>query len=275
MHANLKNLLGKYGKAALVCSLPLLAASCTVSEPDAFSGKGGGGTLESITFMNQRLFYFSYDAQGRLTEINSPFSDDKITISYNPLKMVMEEYEDVWYNGDDKYMVKERTEWSNMQTNAAGYVTSFDATETVYDYNGSGVTTRVDTYSMSARYDSSNHIIYMSDPDGVRPYTFKWKNGCLDSCVMSEDGEYIFGYSDIDNTTLAWTPMWGDPAIIFSTGLFGVGPEKMVRSVSYNDYGYYISMEFAYKLNSAGQISALKYCSSDEDLVMTLLYNYR
>lgn len=276
MHTNLKKLMSGGGKAALICFMPLLAASCTVSEPDALSGKGAGGKLESISFMNQRLFYFSYDAQGRLTELNSPFSDTRITVSYDPLKVVMEEYTDEWFDGMRKYVVSERTVWSNMRTNPAGYVTSFDATETTYRYDYDGnVTTEVDNYSQTMRYDSDNHIVYISDADGIKPSTFNWSNGCLTSCDMTDEGEYTYEYSDVDNITLAWTPMWGDPALIFTTGLFGVGPEKMVSRVSYGGYGYRDVMEFAYRLNSAGQISAMQYFSTDEDMVMTLLYNYR
>lgn len=259
-------------KALLLGSLPLIAASCTVSEPDAIKGNGTSGRLESISFLTQKLYYFNYNSEGLITEVAAPFADIKIKIEYNgstPSKIIWQEYEDNY-----RYELVEEDVWDNIKIGPDGFITSFDATETSYENSN---VIEVDRFHSLLAYDTNGHLTYMSDPDGKRPSRYIWEDGCLVSNNLTDEAQYTYEYSDLDNTTLAWTPMWGDAALLFSTGLFGKGPEKMISHVHYKDLEDYeeIDMNFAYKLNSAGQISAMKFNSSDEDMTMTLIYNYR
>ena len=89
-------------KCLAAASLALTASSCTLSEPDSINGNGTSGQLQSISFMGQQAVYMKYDGQGRVTEVAMPFHDTKIKVSYNPLHMLIEEY-DSYEVGDEGY----------------------------------------------------------------------------------------------------------------------------------------------------------------------------
>ena len=278
MQFKLKSLMKTAGRSVMVALLPVMAVSCTLSEPDALSGNGSTGRLDSISFMNQSMYYFSYDNEGRMTEIASPYAEMKILIQYDPIVITMNDYTEDYDYETEKYTLRlsDQIVMKNVVTDANGNITAYDATEYRYDEYGNVISSETDTYHQTLQYDSNGHLIYMSDPDGQTPSRYVWDNGCLMSCNMTDEGGYTFEYSDIENKTKEWCPLWGDPATLFMTGLFGNGPDRMVSRVVYNDGPYTdINLYFAYKLNTAGQISAIRYYDSFEDTTMTLFYDYK
>lgn len=287
IHANkgVKNL----WKGIAVACLPFAIASCTVSEPDAFKNDGNGtsGRLESISLYYMQVFYMKYDGQGRVTEVAFPEGDMKILVSYNPLEIVTEEYDYYWNEsaGKDEYLLSERTEWTNVSTNADGYVTGFTANETTYHrisgfdpYTGEYRETlepEYDTYSHTLRYDSEGHLIFISDADNERDSYFTWRNGLLVSSNSTDEATYDYEYSDLDNATLQWTPFWGGLSLYQMTGLFGKAPSKMISKITETEsYGSTSVSRFSYKLNSIGQISSMKY-NDEYGETMTLTFNYK
>ncbi len=272
-------------KCLAAASLALTASSCTLSEPDSINGNGTSGQLQSISFMGQQAVYMKYDGQGRVTEVAMPFHDTKIKVSYNPLHMLIEEY-DSYEVGDEGYEYRRYStlDWKNIRTNAAGNITSADVTETIYHYDwydpstGQSVKeyTEVDNYSHNLRYDSEEHLISISDAEQEKDSEYKWVDGCMVSGNNTNEEYFTCEYSDVPNVTGQWTPFWGAASLFQMTGLFGKAPEKMIRAIRSEDgYNTYQNIYFSYKLNDKGQISVMKYNDSSDDITMSMVFTYK
>ena len=278
MHFKTSAILRSASKALLIAAIPFVMGSCTVSEPEAISGKGTSGRLQSISFLTQKIWYFNYDSQGRITEIGSPSSDLKITVSYDPLQLDIYEYEFTWSNDSesDRYMLVEHDTWSDITLNADGYITRCTSTERTYDrYSGSSQPT-VDLGTTSFNYDSEGHLISTKVDDETSDI-FTWENDCLTAYNNDEDEYVTYNYYDVENRTLQWTPFWGPTGPQSMTGLIGKAPSKMISSIITKNGGDDCDgkITFAYKFNSIGQISAMQMLEPEDNLTMTLTFSYK
>lgn len=276
MHLKTSAILRSASKALFIAAIPFVMGSCTVSEPEALSSKGSSGQLQSISLLAQKIWYFNYDQQGRITEIGSPSNDFKITVSYDPLQLDIYEYEFIWSDDSESeiYMLVEHDTWSDINLNADGYITRCTSTERTYDrYSGSSQPI-VDPGVLHFSYDSEGHLISTRTDDDA-PTTFIWEDGCL-TTYNGDDESVIYTYFDVENRPLQWNPFWGPTGPQSMTGLIGKAPSKMISSIVTKN-GVYCTdeMKFAYKFNSIGQISAMQMLEPEDNLTMTLTYSYK
>jgi hypothetical protein len=261
-------------KYLMLASLPLLMGSCTLDEPKATVDENGSvsyGRLSSITYLTAPILSFTYDSQNRLTCIKSNNSltdsdEDVIEISYDPLTIKITDYTDYEsYYGGSQTVIDEVDTYTDITLNEQGYITSMTGHYTSYNYNqdydGNVTTTEShDVELITLTYDSDSHLtdIVSHGSEGDSTY-LTWKNGCLMS-INDGESSFNFEYDTMDNTYGQWCP-WDGTSRLFMTNLLGKAPVKLVSKTYEQDPDSSDSYEaiYAYKLNSLGQISVMRY----------------
>lgn len=238
--------------SAAILSMPVV--SCGGDDDDESDvPEVAGNRLSSITFLGVTFMRASYDSDGRIKEISMPDDEITISVSYSPLTLTCRDDEDT-------------TIFSDITTNASGYITQ------------AKISDGMEHRDMTIEYDSSGHIMSMAFSDGEYN-EFTWENGNLTGVTMDE--VYYkqitdYTYSSLDNRVGACSPFWEPLGPYWMTGLFGVVSAKFPSSMyTYEPGGYYGEgdyTEFAYKLNTAGYISAEQV--SIDGVSLTLSYNY-
>jgi YD repeat-containing protein len=252
-------------KYLMLATVPLLMGSCTLDEPKATVDENGSvnyGRLSSITYLTAPILTFTYDSQNRITCIESNTSmmesdEDLLEISYDPLKIILTDYVD---NG-----VAEVDTFTDITLNNQGYITSMKD-----HYMTSTGSEEVKT--MAFTYDSNGHLTGISN-DGEQESRFTWENGCL--MQWDNDGTiFTYAYDTLENTYSQWCP-WDGTSLLFMTNLLGKAPEKLISKTQIQDYYGSDAYEttYAYKLNSLGQISVMRYSYYGETVSYT--FNYK
>ncbi|MDE5785096.1 MAG: DUF4595 domain-containing protein [Duncaniella sp.] len=203
-----------------------------------------------MTAYGQTLASLKYDDNGRVTRVKA--EDLIINISYSPLKITFVDYEDV-------------TEWTDIKTNSAGYITSAKLTEE--DEYG------VDTWRVSVTYDRDNHVTSTYDGE-ENSSAFEWEGTRLKSMSMFDDKDsyrQTLTYSDVENKAGNVSLMWCDFSIYWLTGLFGEVPGYLPSKI-YDSYEE-DTVNLGYKLNSNGSI-AKEQVSVNGSIQMVIDYNY-
>lgn len=285
-------------KAALTAAVAAMAlSSCTVSEPELPSGDASSMQLTAITVGGATIMAVDYDTQNRITKINY-YNDFTIEISYGaststaPEQVVVTDYEDYW-DGDDTvtHLPSEQETWTNIRTNADGYITYYDCSDISWRevYDPETQTNRREPYEQksteSYTYDADGHMtqnVLHDFDDFGNPQklitTYTWKDGLLlsyadDDTDHNERAE--FHYSDVENVHGQWEPHTHLSALMI-TGLFGKAPAKFLKSETY----YYQGIEsettqYSYALTDNGLIKYAKLLEQGEDMAIVMNYVYK
>lgn len=277
--------------AVIPASLALFAASCTVSEPaEDGAATSAGARLESLAFYGQKLVKVSYDSQNRVSEIRvgTPDEYDLYRISYNPLVVESEEWEEVseWdpETGDyveDVMKMRSKERWGNISLNDAGAIVSMTVTSTDYTVSTpDGSNVEVETEAVRCVYDAQGHLSRMTAGTDVTTLTWDAQGRLLTVEYVESDfdhnGSYTgeWSYSNVANTRLQWDPMLPLVGPMQITGLFGKAPSYFVKSVS-NHYpsGWTELIQFSYRVDDNGFIRQSVYADYD-NISMQYRWNY-
>ncbi len=285
-------------KAALTAAVAAMAlSSCTVSEPELPSGDASSMQLTAITVGGATIMAVDYDNQNRITKINY-YNDFTIEISYGaststaPEQVVVTDYEDYW-DGDDTvtHLPSEQETWTNIRTNADGYITYYDCTDVRWDqvYDPETQTYKRRTYEQksteSYTYDANGHmtknVLHDFDDFGnpqTLNTTYTWADDLLvsyadDDTDHNERAEFF--YSDVENVHGQWEPHTHLSALMI-TGFFGKAPAKFLKSETYYYQGVASeTTQYSYALTDNGLIKYAKLLEQGEDMAIVMNYVYK
>lgn len=249
----------KFG-TGLLAATSLILGSCTIHERDKEPTEPGSARLKTITLYGSVMTSLSYDSNGRLTNIGDLMTASRLKISYSPLTMVYEGYHESYF---DMATLTEKITWSNIKTNADGYIISADIHSEEYDFNDFGEDDiYIDNGASTYTYDSQGHLqkIEILYTDGILEVTdFVWKDGLLTQMTLDEDYYQIYTYENaLPNINYQWIIYWGD-LFYFSSGLLGKAPSKYISTIQDFDHGYPDNYaDLHYQLNEAGYVSSLQ-----------------
>lgn len=243
--------------------LSLSLASCTLSEPDADKIISGSGPIKSI---QQQLVpsygvEFEYDSKGRIIEIENRITETEIEISYDPLRLEIN-------NGGDEKLIM-----TNISQNSQGYITGCETTERYFDHWINEFVSN--TEYQYFEYDSDGHLLSTRFEGDEEPdHVLTWDGDLLIS-TRTDDETISYTYTDLDNTKGIWVPFWVSyDGTVEMTGLFGKAPGKLIKSSSSNDeYSDFSSLNFSYSLDVADRISRMTVAIGDTT-PLTFNFNY-
>lgn len=260
----------------ILASVLMVLPACGNDDDDNQPINGGGNPtaqkLQSTSAFGMTLTSYKYDNQGRLTHFQMNDADEDfmdpymtIDISYSPLKMKISYPQD-----------GEESVWTNIVTNSAGYLTSAKVTEKYYG--------ETETWSITASYDSSNHLTSFStsgsDPDHT---TLKWDGHKLVSYNSIDEDGYSFTdkytYSNTENQVGNVSTAWGAMSMFWISGLFGEVPGYLPSQVWTSDLNNDVDiLNLAYKLDNNGFIAKEQITSYGDDnfdsFTYVVDYNY-
>lgn len=243
----------------LMAGLALFLGSCTISDKNNEPTEPGSAKLKTISLYGTVMTSYSYDSNGRLTNIGDLMTGSRIKISYSPFTMVYEGYHDEYF---DTATPTEKITWSNIQTNSDGYMISANLRSEEYNYDSWGNTEYIDEGVSTYTYDSEGHLLSIQNnfTDGdVEVSSFTWENGLLTRMILDEDDFQIFTYENaLPNVNYQWIPYWGD-LVYFCSGLMGKAPSKYISTIE-DYYGNQLEnyVDYHYSLNEGGYVSQLQ-----------------
>lgn len=261
----------------LLAGLSLTMGSCTIKddEPSIGGSGSGSGKLTSITAMSMQLYAIDYDQQGRIKQISDGMMGLRTFISYSPLEIRYQTL-DVYYDGDREFAyVDSELTWKNITTNSSGFITSYQAVEQEYNYDGALEFS--DTYPCDLTYNSNGNLESIilrdyNDPSSIDVTTLTWENGLLTKTFDGVNHEF-YSYDGDANVQKQWVPWWSEFSSYAMTGFLGNPPTQLVSTYSENPNNYYSNeIKFIYSLTSNGYIERMM---MQEDGENSATFNFR
>lgn len=285
-------------KAALTAAVAAMAlSSCTVSEPELPSGDASSMQLTAITTGGLTIMKIGYDSSDRIESLNYA-NEFRVEFAYGtststvPETITVSEYEE-YYTDNDKYELRlsEQEVWTNIQSNADGFITYYDCKTTRWNYDNYNAETgetyatqTVERSTENCEYDAAGHLVknvVCSTDDLGHPQTdvttYTWQDDLLTG-YSDDDFQHhesaTYDYSDVYNTHGQWDPNTHFGPIMLS-GLFGNAPAKFMKKETY----YYQNIEsettqFSYALTENGLIKYAKILDGTGDLSLVMNYVY-
>ncbi len=251
-----------YGAAALM--LAVSASSCRLSDPEGIENPDAESTrLTSISLYSMKLVNYSYDDQGRLSQISDRINGTEIDFGYNPSIITITERE----GGDDDYSYRDI--WSDITFNPDGSIAQWKENEYRYDIQLNEWIFDGGPYFHSCTYDNDGHLVRLDNDDESTLIT--WEAGDMKK-IISDDVNLTVLSTNLENKTGQWSAFWMPMLVYGTTGLFGKAPEHLpARFSGTMDDGEY-DVEFAYQLNNFGMIALEKMLIEGETEIYQ--YNY-
>lgn len=250
----------------LIASLGLSLGSCTLAEPEEVTGDPDSMQLAQVRCFGLKVIDIDRDAQGRITTINltneERFELDYVGTSTTPATIVITSWEEE-YDDDDRatLIVDEETTWTNIVVKN-GCIRSYDYSST-YRYD------KPDNGTCHFVYNEKNQLVKETDTDGT-VYDYVWKDDCLMRVVENGRDDTVFEYSEVENTTGQWDPMFAFKPMLNITGLFGRAPKMFAKRVRESGD----DVQTAYSLLPNGLINHLKMGEVDDEESITTVYNF-
>lgn len=251
----------------LIAALGLSLGSCSLAEPEEANGNPDSMQLSEIRCFGLKFLDIDRDVQGRITTITftneERFVLDYVGSSTTPSTIVITSWEESYDDNDHSTLViDEESTWTNIRTNAAGCIVSYDYS-TTYKYTGH------DNGSCNLTYNSKNQLIREVDTDGT-VYDYVWDNDCMMRIIEDGETDVAFEYSDVENVNRQWDPLLSFKPMLNVTGLFGVAPKMFAKKTQDRE----ITVQTAYSLLPNGLINHLKTVEVDKDESITTVLNF-
>lgn len=266
------------GALALCAVLVPALSSCGGDDDDDEPGNGGVIVMDGTRLTSVSNYRISYDADGRLKRISSPFTgngnlleidyaDGTITLDDGEDEM---EYMDVKFNGNG-YISRLSSSWDYTENDGGDRYRYTGDGRMTFSYNGDGNLVKIDCEMTETEKDLDDN----STERFTERYTisYDWRNGNLVRAVEEgreiEDGDdddwtdtYTLEYGNLPNTFLQ-TPAtiayigFDESAmqLLAMAGLFGNGPEMLPSEMTDDEDGYTDTWRIVFSLNSNGSIA--------------------
>lgn len=251
----------------LLATLGLGFAGCTLAEPEEANGSPASMQLSEVRCFGLKIIDIDRDAQGRVTTL-SLTNEERIKLDYvgsstTPATVAITWWDEI-YDDDDRstLVVDEETTWTNIRTNSAGSIIS-------YDYYSTSRNQRPETGKCVLTYNAKNQLTKEIDSDGT-VYDYIWKNDCLIRIVEDGVDDTVFEYSAVENTNGQWDPIFEFKPLLNITGLFGSAPKMFAKKTQDRS----TAVQTAYSLLPNGLINHLKVVEVDKDESVTSVFNF-
>ena len=189
----------------------------------------------------------AYDGYGRITRLTRNY--EKMTVSYSPLEIKIEERDD--YDDEQPYVMS----WKEISLNSAGYISQ----ATIIDGE--------DVYIRQFYYDAAGHLVKSVDDEGFTT-TFSWDSLGHLTKVTDDEVTVVYHYYPIMNKHSQWNPsgvVYAD--LVECTGLLGVPPSYLVKSFTQTEFSYGYeetsTISYSYNLDHDGWIIQSKITGDD------------
>lgn len=245
-------------KCICLATASLFMAQCTLDEEGSINSTSGR-KIASITANGISFMKFTYDDAGRptgLTVYEEGSVDARYTLSYDPMKIVMEEYED--------NRAVSTTTYTNIVKNSSGFLVSMDAVDCTYSDNGNVY----ESFSENYYYNDEGQLIRISTTDEPN-IDLTWNNGDLESYYDNEYFTINFKSLSTVNLRNQWNPLTLDNPL-FMLGLLGNAPTHYIGSYKDNEGD---ASEYAYAFDQKGYIEKIK--ARIDGTIFVLNFNYQ